>query len=306
MSSAGDRERRALRLYGLLPSWLVIGVFMVGPVLIMAAVSVLEANVFGGVHPRFSLEAYRQILFDYDLFDRLEFNPGYLIIIGRSLSLALIATLICLLVGFPTAYYMSQQTERRKNLLIFLVTIPLWTNLLIRTFAWIIILGRNGVIEAPFRGLGWLEEDATLGLMYSNFAICVGLAYSYLPLMVLPLFASMEKLDTRLLEAGSDLYANRFDLVRRIIVPLTMPGIIGGCILVFVPSLGAFIAPDLLGGGKKLMLGSLIQFQFATARNWPFGAAVAMVLLTLVVVLLVVQARSAVRQERLAQESVSK
>jgi spermidine/putrescine transport system permease protein len=297
MRAAGERERRALRLYGLLPTWLVIGIFMVGPILIMTVVSMLEANVFGGVHPNFSLEAYRQILFDFNLFGVLEFNPAYLIIIGRSVTLALSATLICLAIGFPAAYYMSQQSTQRKNLLIFLVTIPLWTNLLIRTFAWIIILGRNGVVEAPFRGLGLLGEDDTLGLMYSNFAIGVGLAYSYIPLMVLPIFASMEKLDVRLLEAGSDLYSNRFDLIRRIIVPLTMPGIIGGCILVFVPSLGSFIAPDLLGGGKKLMLGSLIQFQFATARNWPFGAAIAMVLLALVVVLLIVQARSAAKRE---------
>ncbi|MGI9347524.1 MAG: ABC transporter permease [Gammaproteobacteria bacterium] len=285
------------RLWALLPSWVVVGVFMLGPIFIMAAVSLMEANTYGGVRPNFTLEAYQQILWARNLFDELEFTTAYLSIVGRSIVLALVATVMCLAVGFPAAYYMSQQPPSRKNILIFLVTIPFWTNLLVRTYAWIIILGRNGVIEAPFRWFGWLPTDETLGLMYSNFAIVVGLTYSYLPLMVLPLFAAMEKLDPRLLEAGGDLYARRRDLVRRVIIPLTMPGIIGGCILVYVPSLGAFIAPDLLGGGKHLMLGSLVQLQFASARNWPFGAAVAMVLLAVVVVCLMVQARAAAKNK---------
>ena len=127
--------------------------------------------------------------------------------------------------------------------------------------------------------------------MYTNSAILIGLVYSYLPLMVLPIYSSLEKLDVRLLEAASDLYSSKINILRKIIIPLTLPGIVGGCILVFVPCLGAFIAPDLLGGGKKLLLGSLIQFQFSTARNWPFGAAVAMVLLSLVVIVLMVNAR---------------
>ena len=168
---------------------------------------------------------------------------------------------------------------------------PFWTNLLVRTFAWIIILGKGGVIESSFSFFGLLTEDESLNLMYTNFAILIGLVYSYLPLMVLPIFSSLEKLDVRLLEAASDLYSSRMEIIRRVIIPLTLPGIIGGSILVFVPCLGAFIAPDLLGGGKKLLLGSLIQFQFSTARNWPFGAAVAMFLLSLVVIVLVINAR---------------
>ena len=290
-------ERKRFLLLGLLPPWAVIGVFMIGPILVMAVVSLLEANSYGGVHPRFSLEAYQQILFDYNLFDELEFNPAYLL---RSFALATIATACCLLIGFPTAYYMARQPEKQKNLLIFLVTIPFWTNLLIRTFAWIIILGRNGTLEMLLRKLGLLGPEQFLGLMYTDFAIAVGLTYSYLPLMVLPIFSSMEKLDFRLLEAGSDLYASRFDLVWRLIAPLTKPGIVGGCVLVFVPCLGAFIAPDLLGGGKKLMLGSLVQMQFATSRNWPFGAAIAMFLLACVVVSLMVQARSSGPQKAVA------
>ena len=279
------------RIYSLLPLWIVVGIFMIGPLLVMAVVSLMESNVYGGVHFKFSLSGYRQILFDTNLFDEIEFNPAYLIIIGRSFILALVATFISLLIGFPAAYFISRQSNRVKNILIFLVTIPFWTNLLIRTFAWIIILGKGGVIESSFNFFGLLDEESSLNLMYTNSAILIGLVYSYLPLMVLPIYASMEKMDLRLLEAATDLYSNRIELIRKIILPLSMPGIIGGSILVFVPCLGAFIAPDLLGGGKKLLLGSLIQFQFSYARNWPFGAAMAMFLLALVILVLIFNAR---------------
>ena len=279
------------RIFALLPLWVVIGIFMIGPLLVMAVVSLMESNVYGGVHFKFSLSGYRQILFDTNLFDEIEFNPAYLIIIARSFMLALAATFLSLLIGFPAAYFISRQSNKVKNILIFLVTIPFWTNLLIRTFAWIIILGKGGVIESSFNFFGLLEEENSLNLMYTNSAILIGLVYSYLPLMVLPIYASMEKMDLRLLEAATDLYSNRVELIRKIILPLSMPGIIGGSILVFVPCLGAFIAPDLLGGGKKLLLGSLIQFQFSYARNWPFGAAMAMFLLALVILVLIFNAR---------------
>ena len=279
------------RILSLLPLWIVIGIFMIGPLLVMAVVSLMESNVYGGVHFKFSLSGYRQILFDTNLFDEIEFNPAYLIIIARSFMLALAATFLSLLIGFPAAYFISRQSDRVKNILIFLVTIPFWTNLLIRTFAWIIILGKGGVIESSFNFFGLLDEESSLNLMYTNSAILIGLVYSYLPLMVLPIYASMEKMDLRLLEAATELNSNRIELIRKIILPLSMPGIIGGSILVFVPCLGAFIAPDLLGGGKKLLLGSLIQFQFSYARNWPFGAAMAMFLLALVILVLIFNAR---------------
>ena len=284
-------NRTQNRIFSLLPLWIVIGIFMIGPLLVMAVVSLMESNVYGGVHFKFSLSGYRQILFDTNLFDEIEFNPAYLIIIARSFMLALAATFLSLLIGFPAAYFISRQSDRVKNILIFLVTIPFWTNLLIRTFAWIIILGKGGVIESSFNFFGLLDEESSLNLMYTNSAILIGLVYSYLPLMVLPIYASMEKMDLRLLEAATDLYSNRIELIRKIILPLSMPGIIGGSILVFVPCLGAFIAPDLLGGGKKLLLGSLIQFQFSYARNWPFGAAMAMFLLALVILVLIFNAR---------------
>ena len=279
------------RILSLLPLWIVIGIFMIGPLLVMAAVSLMESNVYGGVHYKFSLSGYRQILFDTNLFDEIEFNPAYINIIARSFVLALTATFLSLLIGFPAAYYISRQSNRVKNILIFLVTIPFWTNLLIRTFAWIIILGKGGVIESFFSFFGLLDKESSLNLMYTNTAILIGLVYSYLPLMVLPIYASIEKMDVGLLEAATDLYSSRIQLIRKVILPLSMPGIIGGSILVFVPCLGAFIAPDLLGGGKKLLLGSLIQFQFSYARNWPFGAAMAMFLLALVILILIFNAR---------------
>ena len=165
----------------------------------------------------------------------------------------------------------------------FLITIPFWTNLLVRAYAWVIILGRGGVLDTPFLALGLIEPGGTLGLLYSNPAILIGLTYTYLPLMVLPIYSSLEKLDFRLVEAASDLYAGKYAAMRHVVLPLAAPGIVAGAILVFVPALGDFISPNLLGGAKRLMLGSLVQMQFSTARNWPFGAAVAVILLLFVV-----------------------
>lgn len=281
------------RCLSLAPSLIVIGIFMLVPVIIMAIFSFLEAKSFGGVAWRFSSEAYVQLLFERLLDDSLQFDPGYLLIIIRSFVLAFIAMVCCLVVGFPVAYFISRQPLERRNLWVLLITIPFWTNQLVRTFAWIIILGRNGVVEAPFRWVGLLGDEQTLGLMYSNFAIAVGLTYTFIPLMVLPIYASLEKLDFSLVEAAADLYSSRWEAFSKVIIPLAKPGIIAGCLLVFIPSLGAFIQPDLLGGGKNLMLGTLVQFQFTTARNWPFGAAIAMILLAAVMVFLILYTRAA-------------
>ncbi len=291
MSDWLPKSASARRWLGLAPSYVVIGIFMLVPMVIMGVFSFLEANPYGGVKPVGSLAAYVKLAFEYDLDDTLIFNPGYLNIILRSFQLSIVATVICLIFGFPVAYFITLQPENRRNFYIYLITIPFWTNLLIRTFAWIIILGRDGVIEIPLLKLGIIDES--LGMMYSDGAIAIGLTYSYLPLMVLPIYASLEKLDFRLLEAASDLYASRWEVMRKVVIPLSKPGIIAGCILVFIPCLGAFIAPNLLGGGKKLMLGSLVQFQFASARNWPFGAALSMLLLSAVVVSLIFYARAA-------------
>lgn len=279
----GPFERSARnRWLTLGPTYLVIAVFMAIPLCIMLVISFMEQNVYGGVHPNFSTAAYQQILFERDFDDKLVYDPAYLIIIGRSILMALIATVVTVLIGFPVAYYIARQPPRRRNLLIFLVTIPFWTNLLIRTFAWLLILSRGGILDSPFRFLGLIGADDSLGLLYTPTAVIIGLTYTYLPLMVLPIYASLEKLDFRLVEAAADLYSTKWSAVRHIVVPLTLPGIAAGAILVFIPCVGNFITVDLLGGAKNLMLGSLVQFQFATARNWPFGSAISIVLLLFV------------------------
>ena len=198
----------ARRWLGLTPAYVMIGIFMLVPIAIMGVYSFLEPNPYGGVYPKPSIAAYVKIFFEYDLEDNLVFNPGYLNIILRSFQLSIMATVICLVFGFPVAYYITLQPPHLRNIYIYLITIPFWTNLLIRTFAWIIILGRGGVIETPLLNLGIIEDS--LGMMYTDGAIAIGLTYSYLPLMVLPIYASLEKLDFRLLEAASDLSASRW------------------------------------------------------------------------------------------------
>lgn len=295
MSSWLPKSASARRWLGLAPTYVVVGIFMLIPMIIMGAYSFMEANPYGGVLPNFSTDAYFKLAWEYDLDDSVIFNPGYLNIIRRSFQLSFGATIICLILGFPVAYYITLQPENKRNFYIYLITIPFWTNLLIRTFAWIIILGRGGVIEMPLQYLGIIDDS--LRMMYTDGAIAIGLTYSYLPLMVLPIYASLEKLDFRLVEAASDLYATRWEVMSKVIIPLSKPGIIAGCILVFIPCLGAFIAPNLLGGGKKLMIGSLVQFQFASARNWPFGAALSMLLMAAVVISLILYARSARKRD---------
>ena len=279
---------------GVSPALAAIGVFMLVPIGIIALYSFLTADPYGGVRMQGSFESYIQLLFERDFDDSLQFDNTYLLITLRSVMLALGATVLALIVGFPVAYFMARQPPERRNLFIFLITIPFWTNLLIRTYSWILILRDTGIVNNSLLGLGLINEP--LPLLYTNLAILLGLVYTYIPFMVLPIYASVEKLDIRLLEAAHDLYAGRLTVLRRIVIPLAWPGIIAGSILVFIPCLGAFIAPDLLGGGKHLMLGSLIQLQFASSRNWPFGAAVAMVLLAMVLIALIYYAAGPARR----------
>lgn len=276
------RHQRALqRLLLIGPAVLAIGLFMLGPLLLMAYVSILERGPNGGVvWGAHTLEPYIGFLFERDLDNSLVLNTDYLQIFLRSFWLSGATTVLCLLVGFPTALYMALQPERRRNLLIFLVTIPFWTNLLVRNYAWILLLRNNGLIDGV---LGALHlTSGPLGMLYTPFAIMVGLTYTFLPFMVLPIYASLEKLDLRLVEAAFDLGADRKRALSRVVVPLSLPGIVAGCILVFVPCLGAYVTPELLGGSKAMMIGNLIQGQFGAARNWPFGAALAFALLAIV------------------------
>jgi spermidine/putrescine transport system permease protein len=275
-----------LRRIGLLaPSMLTIGILLILPLGLMAFVSTLERGPTGGViWDRHTADAYVQFLFERDLTDRFVLNTDYLHIFGRSIGLAAITTVITLIVGFPTALWMAFQPPQRRMLLVFIVTVPFWTNILVRNYAWILLLRNGGVVDWVLTKLGITTQP--IDVLYTPFATGIGLTYSFLPYMILPIYVSLEKLDRRLIEAAFDLGADRWRAFRRVILPLSMPGVVGGAILVFVPGLGAFISPELLGGAKSMMIGSLIQQQFGQSRNWPFGAALSFVLLVLVVLAL--------------------
>ncbi len=278
---------------GVAPATLVIGVFMIAPLMIIFAYSFLEPNPYGGVRPAFSTGAYTKLFYERDLFDEMVFNATYLKITFRSLWIAAASAAACLLIGFPVAYYIAMQPPERRNLLILLITIPFWTNLLIRTYCWILVLRDTGLINNALISAGLIDRPFTM--LYTEGAIVLGLIYTYIPFMVLPIYASLERLDLRLIEASRDLYATKWGTLRQIVLPLAAPGIIAGSILVFIPGLGAFIAPELLGGGKNLMLGSLVQLQFSSARNWPFGSALAVVIMAVVMLTLMLYARNARR-----------
>jgi len=300
--AAAVRQRRREdfrnRLLLLAPAVGIIACVGLLPLTLTMVYSFLEPGTYGGVTWKFSLSAYEQFLFERDLFDEtlLTFNPSYVMIFGRSIVLAIVAMVGTLLVGYPTAYFIATRPRESRNLWLFLITLPFWTNLLIRTYAMLLIIRDEGLINAVLTGSGIVDQP--VGILYTDFAVFLGLVYSFLPFMVLPLYASLEKLDFRLVEAAYDLYATRLRVLWRVVVPATRPGIVAGCILVFIPSLGAYITPELLGGGKKLMIGNMIALQFGTARNWPFGSAAALILMMLVVIMLVVLMRRGGKEVR--------
>jgi spermidine/putrescine transport system permease protein len=292
---AEEKRLRNTRLGLLAPGILTIFCIGIMPLSIVLVYSFLEPGDFGGVSWVLSFDAYVQLLLEEDIFDEtLSFTTDYLQIFFRSVSLGLFTTIACLLVGFPTAYFIATQPPARRNAWLFLITIPFWTNLLIRTYAMLLILRDQGIINLALIEIGLI--DRAIPILYTDFAVCLGLVYAYLPFMVLPIYASLEKLDFRLVEASYDLYATRFKVLKRIIIPLAKPGIAAGCILVLIPSLGAFITPALLGGGKSLMIGNLIELQFGQARNWPFGSAIALVLMVLVMLSLMTYLRYGARK----------
>jgi ABC-type spermidine/putrescine transport system permease subunit I len=294
IASVDQRVHRRYRLsrWALVgPALLVIGIFGILPLIIMLVYSFLVAGTYGGVEWQFTTEAYVSFLFQRDIFDdTLQFVPDYLQIYLRSFWLAGLTTVACLLVGFPTAYFMATRPPSQRNFWVFLITLPFWTNLLIRTYAIMLIIRDEGLVNDLLQWLGLIDKP--VHILYTSFAMLLGLLYSFLPFMVLPLYSSLEKLDFRLVEAGFDLYATRGQVLRRIIIPLARPGIIAGCILVFIPALGAYVTPLILGGGKQHMIGSLIATQFGTSRNWPFGSAQAFILMAIVLLALMFYARS--------------
>lgn len=278
---------RSRRFWLVAPAVLYIGFFMAVPLVQMAYVSILERGDYGGVNwGVFSMDAYISFIFERDLMDNLVVNTDYLEIFARSFGLSAMTTVFALLLGFPTAFYISTQPQSRRNFLIFLVTIPFWTNILVRNYAWMLLLRNGGLLDSA---LGWIGlETGGLDILYTPYAVSIGLTYTYLPFMVLPIYASLEKLDHRLIEAAFDLGADKRRAMSRVILPLAAPGIAAGCILVFIPCLGAYVTPELLGGGKFMMIANLIGSQFGAARNWPLGAGLGFVLLAIVLISMMV------------------
>ena len=274
------------------PALVVLLLAASGPLLVMLVYSFLSPGTYGGVVYQFSIDGWINVIMVRDIFDDvMKFADAHLSVFWRSIKLSTLTTITCVLVGFPTAYFIATRPRESRNFWLFLITIPFWTNLLIRTFAIMELIRNNGVVNNLLIDLHLIEEP--FQILYTDLAIMIGMTYVYLPLMILPLYASMEKLDFRLVEAAYDLYATRIGVLRKVIIPLIKPGIVAGSILVFIPSLGAFVTPRVLGGGKNLMLGNLIELQFGQGRNWPLGAALSITLLFIVMVTLLVYVRNA-------------
>ena len=292
-----QKESHAWKWLLCTPAMIVLLLAASGPLLIVLVYSFLTPGHMGGVNWEFSTEAWFRVFFRRDIFDpdQVTWNYSHLTIFWRSISLSLQTTILCALLGFPTAWFIATRPAHTRAIWLFMITIPFWTNLLIRTFAIQEVIRNSGTINTLLLRLGVI--DSPIQMMYTDFAILLGMAYVFLPLMVLPLYAAMDKLDFRLVEAGYDLYASRLQVLWHVILPLVKPGFVAGSILVFIPAIGAYVTPRVLGGGRSMMLGNMIALQFGQGRNWPLGAAMAMLLLIIVVTSLVLYLRWANREE---------
>ncbi|NUR83428.1 MAG: ABC transporter permease [Nonomuraea sp.] len=265
------RGRRLAAFVFLTPGLTYLVVLLLVPLALILSNTVFQRGRFGGIVYEFTGENFSRLV-----------DPLYLDVLGNSLKLAGITTLIALLLGYPTAYLIAHLPKKWKMLALVAIVLPFWTNFIIRVYAWIMLLSPVGIINSA---LGTHME-----LLYTQGAIVTGLLYSYLPLMVLPLYSAIEKLDPQLREASANLGASGFTTFRKVTLPLTLPGVMTGCLFVFVPSFGNFVIPEMLGGGKSIMVGNLIRSEFLKARDWPFGSALALALIAVLVVLLIVQA----------------
>ncbi len=268
-----DEKRKgwSLGLAGLLgPATFWLGIFFLVPLLLILAYSFGTSGVYGGLTLGFNPGNYLKV-----------FDPLYLEITLRTLVIAALNTLICLALGYPLAYFIALRGGRWKTIFLILVTIPFWTSLLIRAYAWVVILSGNGLANRALQFLG--ITDGPINLIFTPQAVLMGMVYSYLPFMILPLYATLEKFDTSLKEAAKDLGASRWHTFWRVTFPLSMPGVIAGSILVFIPSAGEFVIPNLLGGSQTVLLGNLIQQQFLNARDWAFGSTLAVMLAVMLI-----------------------
>lgn len=267
-----SKGRRLGAFVFLSPSVTYLIVLMLVPLALVLSNTVFQRGRFGGVVYEFTTENFERLI-----------DPLYLGVVGVSLKLATLTTLIALLIGYPTAYLIAQLPPKWKTVALVAIVLPFWTNFIIRVYAWIILLSGPGVINSLL--------GTNLELLYKQGTIVTGLLYSYLPLMVLPLYSAIERLDPQLREASANLGASAFTTFRKVTLPLTVPGVMTGCLFVFVPSFGNFVIPEILGGSKSIMVGNLIRDQFLKARDWPFGSTLALALIAVLIVLLLVQAR---------------
>lgn len=246
--------------------WLLA--FLTVPFIIVIVMSFFTRGVYGQVVYTFTSESYTRLL-----------NPTYINILFNSLKISLYTTALCLVFGYPFAYYMAKSPKKYRTLLLILIIIPFWTNSLIRTYAWITLLRTGGIINSYLMKLGIIAEP--LQMLYTDGAVLLGLVYTLFPFMVLPLYASIDNVDKAYLEAASDLGAPPWKTFMKVTLPLTMPGIVAGCLLVYIPTLGLFFIPDLMGGSKIMLISNLIKNQFLTARDWPFGSAISIVIIVI-------------------------
>jgi spermidine/putrescine transport system permease protein len=275
----GAIGRRALgsRAAFLGPGLVYVTLFMAIPLALVISYAFLKKGRFGGVTLDFTLASFAKAL-----------QPTYLAVLGNSLLIAAMTTILALLIGYPVAYAISLMPERWRPIALVLIVLPFWTNFLVRTYAWMVLLNTEGPINKALMSIGLIDQP--IGLLYTRGAVVAGMLYAYLPLMILPLYAAMDRMDHSLLEAATNLGASRFRAFRDVTFPLTLPGAMIGAIFVFVPSLGNFVIPELLGGGKTVMIGNLIRNQFLKARDWPFGAVLALVMIVFLVLLFALQA----------------
>lgn len=298
---------RQVPIVNLLKSWpkmynpavLVMVAGVVLPMIVLAVVSLSVPLDFGGVAwGDFTARAYERVVFDRDWDGARVLQHGYIDIFARSVVMALLTTAGCLLIGFPTALFMATRSRKWKAALLILITIPFWTCVVVQMYGWIIVIADNGLLNQILSRAGLMQ--GTLGLLYTDLATVIGLVYAFTPFMILPIFAALDDFDWRLLEAAYDLGANKPAALVHVVVPCCRPGIMAGVGLVFVPALGSYTIPGLLGGNHAFMIGNLIDFQFAGGRDWPLGAAMSFVLLAVVLVAMLASRLASLfqRQER--------
>jgi len=276
--SGGSVSSRQLGWFWSLPGLIFLTIFAAFPVVSMLFMSVLTAGRFGGVTTPFTLNNLIRAT-----------DQTFLKVIFTSILIATATALLSLLIGFPTALFISRLSRKWQIILIIAIILPYWTNFLVRTYAWLVLLNNEGIINKFLKNIGLIDQP--IEMLYTPLAVIVGMTYLYLPLMILPIYAALEKVDKNLVEASLDLGSSAWKSLRTISIPLAMPGILIGLIFVFVPSMGNFVVPELLGGGKTVMIGNLVRDQFLKARDWPFGATFALILTIILVILISIQSR---------------